>query len=81
MLKYLISCQNDGTIILENVSEAVDGKYSLQLTQAEFSLFMAFPSISKDEMVDKLWAISDKSIGKKALRNTVNIAYKILGRE
>lgn len=81
MLKYLISCQNDGTIILENVSSTVEGKYSLQLTQAEFGLFMAFPSISKTEMVDKLWKISDKSIGKKALLNTVTIAYKILGRD
>lgn len=81
MLKYLISCQNDGTIILENVSATVEGKYLLQLTQAEFSLFMAFPSISKTEMVDKLWAIGDKSVGKKHLLNTVNIVYKILGRE
>ena len=81
MFKYLISCQNDGTIILENVSATVEGKYLLQLTQDEFSLFMAFPSVSKTEMVDKLWAIGDKSVGKKALLNTVNIVYKILGRE
>lgn len=81
MLKYLISCQNDGTIILENVTSTVEDKRLLQLTQAEFSLFMIFPSISKNEMVDKLWAISDKSGGKKALLKTVSIAYEILGRE
>lgn len=80
MIKYLISCQSDGTIILENVSDTVDGKYLLQLTQNEFSLFMSFPNISKDEMTDKLWAISDKSNGKKAVVNIVNIVYKILGR-
>lgn len=81
MIKYLITCRGDGTVLLENVSSSTGDKRSLQLTQAEFGLFLTNPNDTAAVMTERLWEQSDKTAGKAALRRTVDIAYAILGRE
>lgn len=81
MLKYLISYNGDGTVTLENITSNERSKKVLQLTEEEFEAFMTYRTVSRADMLERLWNISDKSLGKIAISKTVDIAYSILGRE
>lgn len=79
MVKYLITCRSNGTVLLENITAGED-KRSLQLTKVEFGLLLSHPDDSAEEMTERLWENGDKTAGKAAMRKTVDIAYGILGR-
>lgn len=80
MVQYLITYQGD-TIVLENVASDATEKNSVQLTSAEFCIFMQYPSLSKDEIYEKLWEVCDQTQGRIALASTVEKAFAIMGRE
>lgn len=80
MLRYLITQAADDTVILESLHVDESERRTLQLTGAEFSILMRYPEITKKEVVDKLWEISDKSLGKAAVDRLVNTAFEIMGR-
>lgn len=80
MLKYLISCREDGIVILENITQNNGAKKVLQLSQIEFGLLMSEPQATKEIITDRLWEMSGGAVGKTDIGKTVDIAYDILGR-
>lgn len=77
MVKYSITHQADNIVVLETTNAACD-KLSVQLSFDEFCIFMQYPNLSEEAVVDKLWEICDHSQGKLKVQETVQKVLKIL---
>lgn len=81
MVRYYITQQEDGLIVLSAVSDdtGTDPR-TLQLTPSEFAIFMQYPTLTQAEICAKIWEESDKTLGKRAIKKTVALAFEIMGR-
>lgn len=76
MNRYLITTQGD-RVNLELVSDKPE-KISVQMTFEEFCLFMQYPSLSKEQLLEKIWKICDKSQGKLKIAEMIETTLQIL---
>lgn len=81
MVRYYITQQEDGLIVLSAVSDDTGADpRTLQLTPSEFAIFMQYPTLTQEEICAKIWEESDKTLGKRAIKKTVALAFDIMGR-
>lgn len=76
MNRYLITTQGD-RVNLERISDKPE-KISVQMTFEEFCLFMQYPSLSKEQLFEKIWKICDKSQGKLKIAEMIETTLQIL---
>lgn len=76
MNRYLITTQGD-RVNLELISDKPE-KISVQMTFEEFCLFMQYPSLSKEQLLEKIWKICDKSQGKLKIAEMIETTLQIL---
>lgn len=79
MNRYLITQRGD-IVNLELISDEPE-KISVQMTFTEFCLFMQYPNLSKEELLDKIWEICDKSQGKQKIAEMIETTLKIMRGE
>lgn len=79
MNRYLIT-QQDDIVNIELVSDEPE-KISVQMSFAEFCLFMQYPNISKEEMLAKMWEICDKEQGKQKVAEIIEKTLLIMRGE
>lgn len=76
MNRYLITTQGD-RVNLELISDKPE-KIFVQMTFEEFCLFMQYPSLSKEQLLEKIWKICDKSQGKLKIAEMIETTLQIL---
>lgn len=80
-MKYIISYQENGDILLESVLENPGAERRLIILKPqEFYTIIRYPMLTKEQMVEELFQ-NNKSKGKKYFEDTVEAVLEIMGVE
>ncbi len=79
MRQCIITFQGD-TVLIEPTEKENKERHSAQLTYEQFCVFMQSPNLTRNELIEQVWAVYDKTQGRaKCIEMVDKVLYLLRG--